>query len=126
MCSAAHKWVDATKGLRYFVPTALPITYADAAHKVSQADGKLNTLFQPPPEPGARHLPISLDSGMANAQDLRRLFDRQAPKEFQFDDPALLWIDGSQFLQRFMQGQQIDFRLLDKLFGARDRESMLI
>ncbi len=63
---------------------------------------------------------------MTDAHHLSSFFDRKAAKEFEFNDAALMQIDPGQFFQCFMKSEQIHFRLLGKLSGAGNRESLLI
>ncbi len=51
-------------------------------------------LFKLPAQPRARHLPIALDSSVADAQYFGGFLYGESAKKAQFDDPFLLRIEG--------------------------------
>ena len=60
-------------------------------------------------EPGARELPVALDSRDRQAQRPGNLLRREASEELQLDDAALARIGSGQPAQRVMQLQQVEF-----------------
>ncbi len=77
-------------------------------------------------EPSSRQFPIAFHSRVPDAQNLGRLFYRESPKEAQFDDPALLRIHNSQFIQGIMHGQKIRIRLSGNTIRIRQREAVAV
>ena len=63
---------------------------------------------------------------MADTEDLRSFLDREAAKEFQFDDAFLLWIDSPKFFQGFMQSEHVEIGFRYQLPCTGDGKLLLI
>src|SRR5687768_8659693 len=57
-------------------------------------------------EPRAGRAPVAFDGGGADAQDLRRLLDREAAEEAQLDEPRLLRVELRQLAERVVEREQ--------------------
>src|SRR5918993_2740058 len=64
-------------------------------------------LLYLPEEPRLRHAPLALDGGGADAQDFRRLLDREAAEEAQLDDARLLRVERVEAFERLVERDQV-------------------
>jgi hypothetical protein len=97
----------------------------ESPHRIP-AEIVIPIFFSSAPGPSS----ITSNGGVANPQHFGGLLDGQPAEKLSIDDSFLLGIDDGQFLQSFMQGQQIQDRLSGRFFpaqltGAGDRESLL-
>src|SRR5687768_17731871 len=63
---------------------------------------------------------------MTDAHDLGGFVDGKTAEELQFDNSTLLRVQVRQLIERFIQRQQIDHRLRNHLFHARNRKPLLL
>src|SRR5215218_6988946 len=73
-------------------------------------------------QPRARHLPVALDRGVADAEHLGRLLDGQAAEELQLNDARLLRVDGGEPLQRLVNRQQVNVWTFAEAVGLAERD----
>src|SRR5438477_1765062 len=93
------------KGLEFYkhgVPTALLTIYADAVSKMPQSPSGIHALLKFSAQPGAGHLPVAFDRGMAKTHYFCRFFNGKSAKKTQLHDSFLLRIELLQLFKRFV------------------------